>query len=188
MRLDPFSRKKGSNASFINKHLTHNRKIERNTELNDGRNDFVEEMKEKAAKKAQSRAKRKVKSKAKRISAASYVIWVIALLLGLALGAFACRFLCRNDCFELKGKSEYTIEVGGEGSSVIYTDKGARVISFGKDISRRVKVSTSLSEVDDGEYKIDTSKEGVYYIIYTIDDVRFGDIKRVRTIRVGGQG
>jgi len=169
---------------------------ERSTILNDGRNtkreEFADEFMEKAAKKAKSKAKskakRKIKSKAKKISAASYVIWVIALLLGLALGAFACYYLCRNDGFELKGKSEYTLEVSGEGTSVIYTDKGAEVVSFGKDISKKVKVSTSLSEVGDGEYKIDTSKEGVYYIIYTVDDVRFGDIKRVRTIRVGGQG
>ena len=145
-------------------------------------------MKEKAAKNAKSRAKRKIKSKAKRISAASYVIWIIALLLGLALGAFACHYICRNDGFELKGKSEINIALGGEGSSGIYTDKGASVVSFGKDLSKKVKVNTSLTEVGDGEYKIDTSKEGVYYIIYTIDDVRFGDIKRVRTIRVGGEG
>jgi hypothetical protein len=160
--------------------------------LNDGRNikreDFADEMKKKTAKTAKSKVKRKVKSKAKRISAASYVIWVLALVFGVALGAFACYFLCRNDGFELKGKSEYTLEVGGEGSSVTYTDKGASVVSFGKDISKKVKVSTSLTEVGDGEYKIDTSKEGVYYIIYTVDDVRFGDIKRVRTIRVGGEG
>ena len=160
--------------------------------MNDGRNDFFDEMKEKTAKKAKSKAKRKIKSKAKskakKISAASYVIWVIALLLGLALGAFACYYICRNDGFELKGKSEISIPLGDEGSSGIYTDKGAQVVSFGKDISRKVKVSTSLSEVGDGEYKIDTSKEGVYYIIYTVDDVRFGDIKRVRTIRVGGEG
>ena len=166
------------------------------TILNDGRNtkreDLAEEFVERSAKKAKSqakrKAKRKIKSKAKRISAASYVIWVLALILGLALGAFACHYLCRNDGFELKGKSEYTLEVGGDGSSMIYTDKGANVISFGKDISKKVKVSTSLEELGDGEYKIDTSKEGVYYIIYTVDDVRFGDIKRVRTIRVGGEG
>ena len=156
------------------------------------REEFADELKKKAAKKAKSKVKRKVKSKvkskAKKISAASYVIWVIALALGVALGAFAYSFLCRNDCFELKGKSEITIPLGDEGSSGIYTDKGAKVISFGKDISRNVKVSTGLKEVGDGEYEIDTSKEGVYYIIYTVDDVRFGDVKRVRTIRVGGEG
>ena len=159
--------------------------------MNDGRNvkkeEFADEFKGKAVRKAKSQAKRKVKSKAKRISTASYVIWVFALLLGLALGAFACHFICRNDGFELKGKSEYTLDLGGEGSSVIYTDKGASAVSFGKDISKNIRVSTSLEEYGDGEYKIDTSKEGVYYIVYTVDDVRFGDVKRVRTIRVGGE-
>ena len=159
--------------------------------MNDGRNprteEFADELKNKAVRKAKSKVKRKVKSKAKRISAASYVIWVLALALGIALGAFACYFLCRNDGFELKGNKEISIQLGGEGSCGIYIDKGAKVISFGRDISRDVKVSTNLEEVGDGEYNIDTSKEGVYYIIYTVEDIRFGDVKRVRTIRVGGE-
>lgn len=165
-------------------------------DLNDGRGarneEFADELKERAARKAKSKVKRKVKSKvkskAKRISAASYVIWVIALALGVALGAFACYFLCRNDGFELKGKNELILPVGAEGSSVTYVDKGATAVSFGRDISRDINVSTNLKEIGDGEYMVDTSKEGVYFIIYTVEDVRFGDIKRVRTIRVGGEG
>ena len=160
-----------------------------NEDYNNFNNDeFVDKVKTRAAKKAKSKAKRKVKSKAKKISAISYFIWIIALAGGIALGAFACSFICRNDRFVLKGKSEYTIEVAGEGSSVIFSDKGATVISFGKDISKKVDVSTDLAG-SDGDYTIDTSKEGTYYLVYTVDDVRFGNIKRVRTIHVvGGDG
>lgn len=152
------------------------------------REEFADELKQKAAKKVKSKAKRKVKSKAKKISAVSYIIWIIALAGGIALGAFACSFICRNDGFTINGKKEYTLEVSGEGTSVTYSDKGAKVISFGRDISKQVEISTNL-EGSDGDYVIDTSKEGTYYIVYTVDDVRFGDVKRVRTIRVvGGEG
>lgn len=155
------------------------------------RNRFMDEarkaeLREKAKKKAVQNAKRKTKRKAKKtakkISAVSYVIWAIALIAGIALGAVSCMFICRNDGFRLNGKSEYTLTVGQENN--VYKDKGAQVISFGRDVSENIKVSTDLLETDDGEYKIDTSKEGVYYIIYTIDDARFGEIKRVRTFRV----
>ena len=144
--------------------------------------ELKEKAKKKVAKKAKSKVKRKARSTAKRISAVSYVIWALALICGIAVGAVSCMFVCRNDCFKLRGKSEYVLTVGQENN--IYTDKGAQVISFGRDISRDVKVSTNLLEVGDGEYEIDTSEEGVYYIIYTVDDVRFGEIKRVRTFRV----
>ena len=155
--------------------------------MNDERiNNAADKVKKKAVKKAKGKAKRKVKSKAKKISVLSYIVWAIALILGVAAGAFACAFICRNDCFELKGKSEYVIELGDEGSSTTFVDKGATVVSMGKDISRKVKVSTNLKEVGDGEYLIDTSKEGTYYIVYSVDDERFADVKRVRTFKVGG--
>ena len=143
-----------------------------------------EKAKKKVARKAKSKAKSKAKRTAKKISALSYVIWAIALVGGIALGAVSCAFVCRNDGFRLNGKAEYTLTVGQEEN--VYSDKGAQVISFGRDISKDVKVSTNLKELGDGEYEIDTSDEGVYYIIYTVDDVRFGDIKRVRTFRVVG--
>ena len=144
--------------------------------------------KKKTVSKAKGKAKRKAKSKAKKISVFSYVIWAIALILGIAIGALACAFVCRNDCFELNGKKEYTIDVGEEGSSTIYKDKGVKIVSMGKDISKKVKTSTNLKEVGDGEYLIDTSKEGSYYIIYSVDDARFGEVKRIRTFKVGGNG
>ena len=136
-------------------------------------------------KQAVRKTKRTAKKKIKRIHPLSFVVWFLALAIGLAVGAGACAFLCRNDGFELIGKSEIYVPVE-EGKVYDYTDKGVRAVSLGKDISRRVKVKTNMAELGDGEYSFDASKAGVYYLIYTVDDARYGNVQRVRTIIVGG--
>ncbi len=137
-------------------------------------------------KQAVRKTKRTAKKKIKRIHPLSFVVWLLALAIGLAVGAGACAFLCRNDGFELIGKSEIYVPVE-EGKSYDYIDKGVRAVSFGKDISNRVKVRTNMIETDDGEYSFDASEEGVYYLIYTVEDPRYGNVRRVRTIIVGGE-
>lgn len=146
--------------------------------------------KEKVQKQVKNQAvrktKRTAKKKIKRIHPLSFVVWILALAMGIGAGVGTCAFICRNDGFEIIGKREITVQTQ-EGKVYEYTDKGAQVISFGKDISDRVKVDTNMTELDDGLYSFDASKEGFYYIVYTVDDVRFGDIRRVRTITVGGE-
>ncbi len=145
-----------------------------------------EKIQQEVKKQAVRKTKRTVKKKVKRIHPLSFVVWILALAIGIGVGAGACAFICRDDGFELIGKSEISIPVE-EGKTYDYTDKGVKAVSFGKDISRRVKVNTNLTETDDGVYELDASKEGLYYIIYTVDDPRYGNIKRVRMITVGGE-
>ena len=137
-------------------------------------------------KQAVRKTKRTAKKKIKRIHPLSFVVWLLALAIGVAVGVGACAFLCRNDGFTLIGKSEITVPVE-EGKTYEYTDKGVRAVSFGRDVSRRVQVETNMAELGDGEYSFDASTEGVYYLIYTVDDARFGEIRRIRTIVVGGE-
>ena len=137
-------------------------------------------------KQAVRKTKRTAKKKIKRIHPLSFVVWLLALAIGVAVGVGACAFLCRNDGFTLIGKSEITVPVE-EGKTYEYTDKGVRAVSFGRDISRHVQVETNMTELGDGEYSFDASTEGVYYLIYTVDDARFGEIRRIRTIVVGGE-
>ena len=146
------------------------------------RNRVQQQVKNSAVRKTKRTAKKKIR----RIRPLSFVVWFLALAIGLAVGVGACAFLCRNDRFELIGKSEIAVPVE-EGKIYEYTDKGVRAVSFGKDISRRVQVETNMTELGDGEYSFDASSAGVYYLIYTVDDPRFGEIRRVRTIVVGGE-
>lgn len=134
------------------------------------------------------KTKRTAKKKIRRIHPLSFVVWILALAVGIGAGAGACAFICRNDGFELIGKRALTVQrVEESGKLYEYTDKGVKIVSFGKDISDKVKVDTNMEEIDDGVYAFDASEENVYYIVYTVDDVRFGEIRRVRTITVGGE-
>ena len=134
------------------------------------------------------KTKRTAKKKLRRIHPLSFVVWILAIAIGIGAGAGACAFICRNDGFELVGKSALTVQkVEESGKLYEYTDKGVKIVSFGKDISDKVKIETNMEEVDDGVYAFDASEENVYYIVYTVDDARFGEIRRVRTITVGGE-
>lgn len=148
----------------------------------------IDKIKKKTVNKAKSRAKRKVKSKAKskakRIHPLTWVICALALIIGVGAGIGAYSFISRNDCFKLRGDAEYTVSVGAE---VTYVDEGVKIISFGKDISSEVEVKTNLKKISSGKYAVDTTKPTEYYIIYTVDDAKYGNIQRVRTITVKGE-
>ena len=148
----------------------------------------IDKIKKKTVNKAKSRAKRKVKSKAKskakRIHPLTWVICALALIIGVGAGIGAYSFISRNDCFKLRGDAEYTVSVGAE---VTYVDEGVKIISFGKDISSEVEVKTNLKKISSGKYAVDTTKPTEYYIIYTVDDAKYGNIQKVRTITVKGE-
>ena len=148
-----------------------------------------EKLKTGIQKKATSKVKRKVKSRAKRkvkrLHPMTFVICFLALALGVGAGIGGYILISSNDCVELIGDSNYTVVVG---TPFVYEDEGVKAISFGGDISDKVSVETNLTELDDGEYTVDTSRIGEYYIIYTVDSVKYGEIQRVRTINVKGVG
>lgn len=133
---------------------------------------------------ATKKVKRNVKKKVKRLNFLTLVICILALAAGIAAGAAGCLFVCRNDCFELNGKKEYVVEAG---ESFVYRDEGVRIVEFGRDISDRVQIKTNLTKNDDGSYSPGDNASGSYYIIYTVDSVRYGKIQRVRTITAGGE-
>ena len=49
------------------------------------------------------------------------------------------------------------------------------------------KVKTNLKKISDGKYAVDTSEPTEYYMIYTVDDAKYGKVQRVRTITVKGE-
>ncbi|MBQ8140293.1 MAG: hypothetical protein IJ038_01170 [Clostridia bacterium] len=148
-----------------------------------------EKIKASVQKKAKNKVKRKVKSKArskvKKISPLTFVICFLCLAAGVGAGIGAYSFISRDDCFRLKGEKSYTVSVG---TPLTYGDEGVKIIEFGKDISGDVKIKTNLTEIGDGKYTADTSEPGEYYIIYTVDSPKYGNIQRVRTISVKGEG
>ena len=108
---------------------------------------------------------------AKRLHPAALVLAVLFFIVGGVSGVIASKQITKNDRFDLNGDAVVRIQVGGE-----FTDAGATVISFGRDVSSKVEVSGDALNADE---------EGIYQLVYRVDDLRWGDYQRVRVVIVG---
>ncbi len=129
------------------------------------------------------KARKQLKREARRMNAWTFLVCILALTVGFGAGIGAYGFICRDDCFYVIGKKEIAVPLGED---FLYNDKGAMVVEFGQDISEKVKVETNLTDLGDGIYTVDTSVSGRYYIRYTVDTPKYGNVCRIRTFVVGG--
>lgn len=118
---------------------------------------------------------------------------VICLVVGALIGYFALMMFTKNDCFEMNVYSENQADVyiGGDTGVTEYVEKGAKCVAFGKDITSDIVVTYKYREdlsfdviaVDD----VDETKAGIYYAVYTIDNIRYKGIELIRNIIVLGE-
>jgi len=119
----------------------------------------------------------------KRTHRGIVVIGMIFLIIGTVAGYFGAMKLSENDLFVLNGEKEITVP---RGIPYTYSEEGAKIISLGRDLSDQIQISTDLTTDLNGNYFIDTSVETTYIITYTVNDIKYGNIKRIRTIKVIG--
>lgn len=133
-----------------------------------------------------TRSTRAKSRKIKKLGFKAILIILMVTIIGAAIGVGTCWFLTRDDCFTITGKEEITlsIKVGGEEwtEENSYIDQGVKIVSFGRDISNKVYVETDLKKTDDGRYYAD--EIGTYYMIYKVDDIKYGKIFTVERIRL----
>lgn len=127
--------------------------------------------------KATNKSLKSAGKEVKKMGAGSIILVIVLLIVGIAGGVLVSYFLTRNDCFEIIGQEELTLTL-----DETYTDEGVNVISFNKDVSDKVKIDTNLTKNPDGTYSAD--EVGTYYIIYTVDDFKYGTIFNVQKIRL----
>ena len=127
--------------------------------------------------------RKKAKKAIKKTHRGVIAIGVICLLLGFAIGYIGSEYLSENDCFILNGEKNIAVP---KDSSFTYMEEGAQIISLGRDLSAQVIIDTTLPTDANGNYIVDTSTETTYVITYTVDDIKYGNIKRIRTITVVG--
>ena len=137
--------------------------------------------------KTRKKATQKVTRKVKKIGIKAILIILLVTLFGVGIGVSACWFVSRDDCFQIIGMEEITLTLKDEDatsftSNNIYYDEGVKVISFGRDISNDVYVETNLKQHEDGGYYAD--EVGTYYMIYKVDDIKYGKIFTVQRIRL----
>ena len=114
---------------------------------------------------------RKITKAIKNTNKSIILCFIIFLVLGLGAGFATSKILTLNDTFEIIGEQTITLNVGET-----YNDEGARAIEFHKDISDQIVI--------EGLEQIDTSVEGEYIIIYTLNSKRYKNIQRVRYVIV----
>ena len=127
--------------------------------------------------------KKKARKTVKTMNTGILMISVLFLVVGVAIGSYSAAALTENDCFALLGPKEITIKVN---DSFNYQDEGVKIVSFGRDISNQVVINTSLPKDEQGKYIVDTSTPGIYTITYTVNDIKYGHIQRIRSIRILG--
>ena len=109
----------------------------------------------------------------KKVHAATIALALLFFVIGCIGGVVVYGQLTKNDKFDLLGDNTVTLKIGEA-----YTEAGVSIVSFGRDISDKV--------VYGGDYDVlDTNVEGVYQIVYKVEDIRWGDYQRVRTVIVG---
>ena len=121
-----------------------------------------------------SNAQKAAEKAVKKSHPATLLLAVLFLLIGAVAGVIVAREITKNDTFVLLGEKQVELENGAS-----YTEAGVSIISFGRDISEKVQLG--------GDYESmgQTPAEGVYQIVYTVDDFRWGDYQLVRTVIVG---
>lgn len=121
-----------------------------------------------------SNARRSAEKALKKANPVTLIFALLFLIIGAVLGVMLSRELAKNDRFELLGEKEIALASGER-----YTEPGVTIISFGRDISGKV--------IRGGDYENmgDLPKDGIYRIVYTVDDFRWGDYQLVRTVIVG---
>ena len=105
--------------------------------------------------------------KQKKAHPVAFLLVVLFLLAGAVAGYFTVKHLTKNDKFELVGAKTITLRLGET-----YEDEAAVAISFGRDVSEKIKVENNINNLEAGRY----------YIKYTIDDLRFGGVIKYRYI------
>lgn len=121
-----------------------------------------------------SSAQKAAESAVKKTHPVTVFLVILFFLIGCVGGVVASTQLTKNDCFELKGESVIRLDVGDT-----YTEQGVTIRSFGKDISEKAVRG------GDADLLQANAQEGIYQIVYTVEDIRWGEYQRVRVVIVG---
>lgn len=131
----------------------------------------------KQTKKSSKRTQNKVKKSVKKIGFVPIILAVLFLAIGVGGGWIATKIICKNDCFEIVGKDEISVEIGSS-----YYDQGVKIVAFGKDENASIEIETNLTKNADGSYT--SNEEGTFYIKYKSNSFKYGKLFKVERIRL----
>ncbi len=123
------------------------------------------------------------------------IIWIVVvacLVIGAVGGFFTMKYAFKDDVFAMRAYQNGSIDItiGKDGDAETYTELGARCISFGNYESKNVKVTyyyrADATEEQQKVDKVDETKPGMYYAVYTTKAARYKTVKLIRNIYVLG--
>lgn len=123
------------------------------------------------------RTQKKVEKTIKKASPVAIIVAILFLVVGLGAGWLTTSIICKNDCFNIVGMDEISIEIGTD-----YVDQGVKIVAFGKDESASVSIETNLTKNADGS--LTSSEEGTFYIKYKSNCFKYGKLFKVEKIRL----
>ena len=138
---------------------------------------FDEQVTTNSKRKPTKRTQKKVEKSIKKVGFSALVFALLFLIIGAGAGWFATKMICKNDCFEIVGMDEISIEIGTN-----YVDQGVKIIAFGKDEKDSVSIETNLTKNVDGS--LTSPEEGTFYIKYKSDCFKYGKLFKVEKIRL----
>lgn len=123
------------------------------------------------------RTQKKVEKTIKKASPVAIIVAILFLVVGLGAGWLTTSIICKNDCFDIVGMDEISIEIGTN-----YVDQGVKIVAFGKDESASISIETDLTKNADGS--LTSNEEGTFYIKYKSDCFKYGKLFKVEKIRL----
>lgn len=123
------------------------------------------------------------------------IIWIVVILfiiLGAVGGFFGIKYAYKDDTFSMLpfANGQTDIVIGTDEEFQKYYELGAKCISFGKNQSEDVEITyyyrADLSEDQVKVDKVDETKPGMYYAVYTTKAARYKSVTLIRNIYVTG--
>ena len=120
----------------------------------------------------------------------SWIIIAASILVGLLAGFLTTKLITKNDVYEMVtyANGSADVYIGKEEDVKYYSELGVKCISFGKDVSNKFSV-TYYYRADETQDevkvdKVDETKEGIYYAVYTSPAKKYSTVKLIRDIFV----
>lgn len=124
------------------------------------------------------------------INSVLFTILCASFIVGAVLGGLGLNALTKHDCFEMVAAANQQVDlvIGADETLTEYVEPGVKCVSFGKDITKDVKITYLYREDITHDTKevsaIDTSVEGIYYVVYTSSNFKYKNVQLIRNVIV----
>ena len=132
-------------------------------------------------------------AKSMKKSAVAWVVVLLFLIVGAVGGFFAHKLAFKNDVYQMVtyANGQADVYIGADEDIQTYTELGVKCISFGKDVSNECTVKyyyrTDLTEDQIEVAKVDETKPGIYYAVYSNTSKKYKSVTLIRNIIVLGE-